>query len=105
MQNSSQIVILGAGPAGTACCLELLSQGVPAENILLIDRMEFPRDKLCGGGITNRGWQYLKEWNIELDYVWYARGLTLHYHSWQQTYNEPGLLATVDRWELDYQLI
>ena len=105
MQNSSQIVILGAGPAGTACCLELLSQGVPAENILLIDRMEFPRDKLCGGGITNRGWQYLKEWNIELDYVWYARGLTLHYHSWQQTYNEPGLLATVDRWELDYQLL
>jgi len=42
-------IIVGAGPAGTSCGYTLLKNG---EDCLIIDRKTFPRDKLCGGGLT-----------------------------------------------------
>lgn len=46
------VCIVGAGPAGsTAACL-LARQGL---SVALIDRARFPRDKICGDGITPRG--------------------------------------------------
>ena len=50
------VLIAGAGPAGTTCGLLLRKQGV---DCMLIDRAEFPRDKICGGGLTPRSYQLL----------------------------------------------
>ena len=44
-------IIIGAGPAGITCGYTLLKNG---EECLLIDRCTFPREKLCGGGLTPR---------------------------------------------------
>src|SRR5262249_55869428 len=44
-------IVVGAGPAGSACAYFLASGGLPA---LLVDRATFPRDKPCGGGVTAR---------------------------------------------------
>ncbi|MFO7749542.1 MAG: NAD(P)/FAD-dependent oxidoreductase [Desulfobacteraceae bacterium] len=41
--------VVGAGPAGTACAGELMRLGV---DTVILDREEFPRDKLCAGWIT-----------------------------------------------------
>jgi geranylgeranyl reductase family protein len=46
------IGIVGAGPAGSASAALLARQGL---SVALIDRAQFPRDKVCGDGITPRG--------------------------------------------------
>ena len=47
----SQIVILGAGPAGTTAALALSKRG---EKSLLIDQATFPRDKVCGDALSGK---------------------------------------------------
>lgn len=44
-------MILGAGPAGATAALRARGLGL---SVALIDKARFPRDKLCGGGITGR---------------------------------------------------
>src|SRR4249919_1951810 len=43
------LVIVGAGPAGTACAIKLANSGL---NIALLDRAAFPRDKICGDALS-----------------------------------------------------
>lgn len=45
------LVILGAGPAGTAAAVTARRAGL---SVALIDKAHFPRDKLCGGLVTGR---------------------------------------------------
>lgn len=45
------VIVLGAGPAGAAAAAEARAQGL---SVALVDRAAFPRDKLCGGGVTGR---------------------------------------------------
>ena len=45
-------VIIGAGPAGLACALTLLEQGVG--DVLVAEKYAFPRDKCCAGYITRK---------------------------------------------------
>jgi len=52
------VLIVGAGPAGSTCAYLLQKAGV---SCLLIDQATFPRDKLCGGGLTPRCWKLLEE--------------------------------------------
>jgi geranylgeranyl reductase family protein len=47
----TDIAILGAGPGGAATALKLSYLGVPS---LLIDKAEFPRDKICGDAISGK---------------------------------------------------
>lgn len=44
-----EVLIIGAGPAGTAAAFDLVSVG---RSVLLVDRRRFPRTKACAGGIT-----------------------------------------------------
>jgi geranylgeranyl reductase family protein len=45
------LVVVGAGPAGSATALGALAED-PHLRVLLLDRSEFPRDKSCGDGIA-----------------------------------------------------
>ncbi len=47
----AQAVIVGAGPAGSATAVALAERGV---DVLLLDKASFPRDKICGDGLTPR---------------------------------------------------
>ncbi|RZA01479.1 MAG: FAD-binding protein [Sphingobacteriaceae bacterium] len=55
MNNDSvihyDVIIVGAGPAGTSCAMALKGSGL---NILLLDKESFPRDKICGDAIAGR---------------------------------------------------
>lgn len=44
-----ETIIVGAGPAGSTCGYILTKNN---RDCLIIDRKEFPREKLCGGGLT-----------------------------------------------------
>lgn len=50
------VLVAGAGPAGSAAAIHLARGGV---RVLLADRARFPRDKPCGGGLTGRALRYL----------------------------------------------
>jgi geranylgeranyl reductase family protein len=43
------VVIVGAGPAGSTCAWKLRESGL---DVLVVDRASFPRDKTCAGWIT-----------------------------------------------------
>lgn len=51
-----KVAIIGAGPAGTTCGLLLKQRNI---DCVLIDRATFPRDKICGGGLTPRSYKLL----------------------------------------------
>ena len=44
-------IVVGAGPAGSTAAYRLARSGA---KVLLLDRARFPRDKPCGGGLTER---------------------------------------------------
>jgi menaquinone-9 beta-reductase len=45
------LIVIGAGPAGAAAAKTACDLGL---SVALIDKAAFPRDKLCGGGVTLR---------------------------------------------------
>jgi geranylgeranyl reductase family protein len=45
------VAVVGAGPAGSTAAWRLARAGA---SVLLVDRARFPRDKPCGGGLTDR---------------------------------------------------
>jgi geranylgeranyl reductase family protein len=51
MTPDVDVLIVGAGPAGSAAAVAARDRGL---SVLLVDRAAFPRDKLCGGGLTLR---------------------------------------------------
>jgi len=46
--HTCDTLVVGAGPAGSACALWLARQG---QRVLLVDQHAFPRDKVCGDGL------------------------------------------------------
>src|SRR3954465_15512770 len=49
--RSFDVVVVGAGPAGSTTAYRLATAGA---HVLLVDKARFPRDKPCGGGVTLR---------------------------------------------------
>ncbi|NOZ29435.1 MAG: geranylgeranyl reductase family protein [Chloroflexi bacterium] len=49
--TSADVLVVGAGPAGSAAAARLAQAGW---DVLLVDKAHFPREKTCGGGLTPR---------------------------------------------------
>ncbi|MDA7423268.1 geranylgeranyl reductase family protein [Thalassococcus lentus] len=45
------LIVIGAGPAGASAALAASRDGL---RVALVDKRQFPRDKLCGGALTGR---------------------------------------------------
>ena len=58
------VVIVGAGPAGTACAAHLGTLSVG--DVVLTDRRDFPRDKTCGSGLSPKGIKTLRDLGVWL---------------------------------------
>jgi geranylgeranyl reductase family protein len=50
-RDDADVVVVGAGPAGSATAHWCASAGL---DVLLLDKASFPRDKVCGDGLTPR---------------------------------------------------
>lgn len=77
--KNTQIVILGAGPAGTAAALKLSQLGI---RCVLIDKATFPRDKICGDGISNQCVHVLQKWLDPSIVERFAAATHLQTNSW-----------------------
>jgi geranylgeranyl reductase family protein len=59
---SADVVVVGAGPAGSATALHLARTG---RDVLLVDRLRFPRDKCCGDGLTTSALRELESLGLD----------------------------------------
>ena len=55
------VIIVGAGPAGSAAAALLASQGI---KVLLVDRTKFPREKVCGDALVPEAMEALEKLGI-----------------------------------------
>jgi geranylgeranyl reductase family protein len=50
-RETADVVVVGAGPGGSATAAYLAERGV---DVVLLEKAAFPRDKICGDGLTPR---------------------------------------------------
>lgn len=62
MTNQSDVIVVGAGPAGSATAFHLAKQGL---NVTLFEKTSFPREKVCGDGLTPRAVKQILDMGIE----------------------------------------
>jgi len=51
MTTEADVIISGAGPAGSIAAYELASHGI---SVLILEKSQFPRYKVCGAGLTHK---------------------------------------------------
>ncbi len=54
-QTSFDVIVVGAGPAGSSCATLLSRAGL---GVLLLDKAKFPRHKICGDCVNPGCWQF-----------------------------------------------
>lgn len=104
MQKIYDVIVVGAGPAGSTSARELAKIG---SNVLLIDKKKFPRNKTCGGLIPIKA---LKELDFHIPETYIKsriNKLTIYSHKYEQSsYESDKLLGiTVLREEFDLHLV
>jgi geranylgeranyl reductase family protein len=56
------VLVVGSGPAGSAAAHHLARHGV---DVLCVDKSTFPREKVCGDGLTPRGVRALQHLGVD----------------------------------------
>ena len=56
------IAIIGAGPAGSSAAIQLAAKGY---SVALLDKEQFPREKLCGDFLNPVNWPLLRDLKVE----------------------------------------
>ena len=98
--SSCDVLVVGAGPAGSACAQWLARQGV---DVVLVDQQAFPRDKVCGDGLIPDAHHALQRLGVHDEVM--ARALRVPHVACigprGGRIDVPGQLAVLARRELD----
>ncbi|WP_405670993.1 geranylgeranyl reductase family protein [Streptomyces sp. NBC_01530] len=62
-ENTADVIVVGAGPAGSTTAYHLAKSGL---DVLLLEKTEFPREKVCGDGLTPRATKQLVAMGIDI---------------------------------------
>jgi menaquinone-9 beta-reductase len=101
---SCDVLVVGAGPAGSACAHKLAAGGL---DVLLVDQHDFPRDKVCGDGLIPDAHAALKRLGV-YDEVAAAATAVRHVRCVGPRggfIDVPGQLAVLPRKQLDHILV
>ena len=98
------VLVIGAGPAGSACAQKLAEAG---RDVLLVDQHDFPRDKICGDGLIPDSHAALKRLGV-FDEVMAAARHVSHVRCVAPrggVVDVPGQLSVLPRKLLDHILV
>ncbi|MEU5272839.1 geranylgeranyl reductase family protein [Streptomyces hygroscopicus] len=62
-ERSADVIVVGAGPAGSTTAYYLAKAGL---DVLLLEKTAFPREKVCGDGLTPRATKQLVAMGIDI---------------------------------------
>jgi len=62
--DTADVIVVGAGPAGSAAAYHLATAGL---DVLMLEKTSFPREKVCGDGLTPRAVKALTAMGISTD--------------------------------------
>ncbi|HZG05518.1 MAG TPA: geranylgeranyl reductase family protein [Streptomyces sp.] len=62
-EHSADVIVVGAGPAGSTTAYHLARSGL---DVLLLEKTAFPREKVCGDGLTPRAVKQLVAMGIDV---------------------------------------
>lgn len=103
VQTVYDIVVIGAGPAGSAAAQTARKKGL---SVAIIDKQTFPRDKLCGALFSGRSRQYYTEiFDRDLDPEHFGPKTEIEF--WMNgrklsAMNDVPPLYVTMRWDLDH---
>ncbi|MFH8384569.1 geranylgeranyl reductase family protein [Kitasatospora sp. NPDC018058] len=62
-EGSADVIVVGAGPAGSTAAYHLARTGL---DVLLLEKSAFPREKVCGDGLTPRTVKQLVDMGVDV---------------------------------------
>ncbi len=62
--DAADVIVVGAGPAGSAAAYHLATAGL---DVLMLEKTSFPREKVCGDGLTPRAVKALTTMGLSTD--------------------------------------
>jgi geranylgeranyl reductase family protein len=62
-EDDADVIVVGAGPSGSTAAYYLAQAGL---NVLLLEKSRFPRDKVCGDGLTPRAVKSLVAMGVDV---------------------------------------
>ncbi|GLY26086.1 geranylgeranyl reductase family protein [Micromonospora sp. NBRC 101691] len=62
VEHDADVIVVGAGPGGSATAYHLARHGA---RVLLLEKTEFPREKVCGDGLTPRAVRQLIRMGVD----------------------------------------
>jgi geranylgeranyl reductase family protein len=62
-EDDADVIVVGAGPSGSTAAYYLAQAGL---NVLLIEKSRFPREKVCGDGLTPRAVKSLVAMGVDV---------------------------------------
>ncbi|MEV8401642.1 geranylgeranyl reductase family protein [Streptomyces niveus] len=108
--EEARVIVVGAGPAGASAALYLARAGV---DVLLLEKGSFPREKVCGDGLTPRGVHQLVRMGVDIDAPgwrrtrgmrWMCEGRQVHI-DWPRLGGLPDFGLTRSRYDFDDILV
>jgi geranylgeranyl reductase family protein len=102
----TDVLVVGAGPGGSAAAYHLARHGV---DVTVVEKAAFPREKVCGDGLTPRAMVQLERMGVDVDDPRFERHTGLRIYSrkttielpWPQLDSFPGFGLTMTRASFD----
>ena len=106
----TDVLVVGAGPGGSATAYHLARHGV---DVTLVDKAAFPREKVCGDGLTPRAVAALRGMGIDTEDPGFERVIGLRVHArhttielpWPELTSFPGVGLVMPRDRFDHLLV
>jgi geranylgeranyl reductase family protein len=105
-ERDADVIVVGAGPGGSTAAYHLARHGV---RVLVLEKSHFPREKVCGDGLTPRAVVALVRMGVDIDGPGWLRHYGLRVVGggvrlelpWPELSNSPGFGLTRTRHDFD----